>query len=113
MPLNQHEAVTTQARIAEIEARTGVQLTTVMVGRGDAYDELPWKAFALCASLAALVTLLAATLGDGWLQPLMRYAALSQALVILGTGAAGALAAVSVPSWARLFLRPARRDAEV
>ena len=87
-------------RAARLEARTGVQVVTTVVGRCDAYPEIPWKAFALCSGLA----LLAATL---WHPD-----AVLGGLTFLGTGAAAALATVFLPGFARLFLDAARREAE-
>jgi putative membrane protein len=110
MAQNPREATTIEARIAEIERRTGACIATAIVARCDAYIELPWKAFALGASFAALVTVMADLLASGWSAPRI---ALWHAMAILGVGAACALAAVWVPAWARLFLRPGRRDVEV
>jgi putative membrane protein len=93
------EADEIEARAARVEARTGAQVVTAIVPRSDAYVELPWKAFALGAALAGL----AAAVADVS-QPV---------LVILSVGAAGALLAVFVPAFARLFLTATRRDLEV
>ncbi|HXX85958.1 MAG TPA: TPM domain-containing protein [Casimicrobiaceae bacterium] len=98
------------AQIAAIEARCGVQIVTAVIGKADHYIELPWKAFALGASLAAVAAVAADALRPDWSSA---YAALWHAMAILGAGAASALAAIFFPAYARLFLRPARRDAEV
>jgi uncharacterized membrane protein len=87
-------------RSERLEARTGVQVVATVVGRCDAYPEIPWKAFALCSGLAFLAAMLwhpDAVLGG---------------LTFLGTGAAAALATVFLPAFARLFVDAARRDAE-
>jgi uncharacterized membrane protein len=87
-------------RSERLEARTGVQVVATVVGRCDAYPEIPWKAFALCSGLAFLATMLwhpDAVLGG---------------LTFLGTGAAAALATVFLPAFARLFVDATRRDAE-
>jgi putative membrane protein len=89
-------------RIASVEARTGAQLLVAVVPRSDSYVELPWKAFALGASLAALGVVIA----DG---PVTLLAVVA----ILGSGAIGSLLAILVPPFARLFLRQARSHAEV
>jgi putative membrane protein len=89
--------------IQTVEARTGVQVLVAVVPRSDSYVELPWKAFALGASLAAAAVVLA----GGWLT------ALPDAIVILGTASVCALLAAFVPSFARLFLREVRSHAEV
>lgn len=87
-------------RAARLEARTGVQVAAAVVGRCDAYPEIPWKAFALFSGLALLAAL-------PW-QP----GAVSAGLTFLGAGIVAALATVFVPPFARLFLDAARREAE-
>ena len=110
MSLTKHESDAIGEQIAAIEARCGGQIVTAIIGKADHYVELPWKAFALGASLTAAVVVAADALRPDWLSA---YAALSHALAILGAGAVSALAAIYLPAYARLFLRPARRDAEV
>ncbi|MDT3734678.1 MAG: TPM domain-containing protein [Denitratisoma sp.] len=87
-------------RAERLEARTGVQVAAAVVGRCDAYPEIPWKAFALCSALAALAAI-----------ALLQNAVLA-GLTFLGAGAAAALAAVFIPPFARLFLDAARRETE-
>ena len=53
MFLSHAEADAIDAQILELESRTGVQVVTAIVGKSDTYVELPWKAFALGASIAA------------------------------------------------------------
>lgn len=97
-------------QVASIEARTGVQVVTAIVGKSDNYVELPWKAFALGASLAAFVLVAADLWRPEWITagtPLV------DAVTILAAGAAVALLAIFVPPVARLFLRRHRAEAEV
>lgn len=96
--------------MADIEARTGAQIVPAIVGKADSYVELPWMAFALGASLAALGLVLA----DAW-RPHWTVAstAIVHVSIVLGPAAAAALLAVLAPPFARLFLRPARSHAEV
>ena len=54
MPLSTSERKAIDVATAEIEARTGVQVVTAIVGKADHYAELPWIAFAFGASIAAL-----------------------------------------------------------
>jgi putative membrane protein len=110
MALDPGEARTINERIGEIEARTGVRIATSIVARCDAYVELPWKAFALGAGLAGLATVLAALFAP---DRVPHAALLRQVVAILGAGASSALAAVWIPAWAHVFLRPSRRDLEV
>jgi putative membrane protein len=98
------------AATARVEARTGVQVVTAIVGKADHYAELPWMAFALGASIAALGAMVADWLRPQWVSAEV---ALVHTVTILGFGGASALAAVLLPSYARLFLRDAIRDVEV
>src|SRR5512140_2577098 len=108
--LSRAESDAIDALIENIESRTGVQMVVAAIGKSDSYAELPWKAFALGASVAALATVL----GDlWWPQWVSSDSALIVASVILGAGAACALLGVFVPPFARLFLRAARGHAEV
>jgi putative membrane protein len=96
--------------VARVEARTGVQVVTAVIGRADDYTELPWKAFALGVSLAGLLLVMADALRPQWVTS---YTALVHTTTMLGVGATAALLAIFVPPFARLFLRAARRDVEV
>jgi putative membrane protein len=98
------------AAIARVEARTGVQIVAAVVSKADTYAELPWMAFALGVSLAALGVAGVDWMGPGWPTP---HAALFCAVALLACGGASALLAVLMPAYARLFLRPAVRDREV
>jgi putative membrane protein len=110
MFLTPDEAGSLDAHVARVEAHTGVQIVTAVVGKSDTYAELPWMAFALGASAAACLTVAA----DAW-QPAWVTArtALVLALAVLGTGGAAALLAVFARPVARLFLRDTRSHTEV
>jgi len=97
-------------RIAEAEKRTGAQIVLAIVRRSDSYAELPWRAFALGASIAGLLVCIADAFSGGW-----NFVATSLIPVaaILGAGAAFALLAVPVPRFARLFLSGHRAETEV
>ena len=110
MPLSPSERQAIDAATAQVEARTGVQVVTAIVGKADHYAELPWMAFAFGASIAALGAVVADWLRPQWVSAEV---ALVHTVTILGFGAASALAAVLVPAYARAFLREARRDEEV
>jgi len=110
MRLQPAESEAIDRRIASVEARTGVHVLAAVVSRSDSYVELPWKAFALGASLSGFAVVVA----DMWLEQWVTSAtALLHAVAILGSAAACALLAVFVPPFARLFLREARSHAEV
>ena len=98
------------AAIARVEARTGVQIVTALVAKADTYAELPWMAFALGVSLAALGIVTFDAMQPAWPSS---HVALVCAVALLASGGASALVAVLVPGYARVFLRPAIRDLEV
>jgi putative membrane protein len=104
------EAAAIDTLVARIETRTGVQIATAIVGRSDAYTELPWKAFALGASLAGFALVAADAWNPQWTTS---YAALVHATAILLTGASLAIAAMFAPPFARLLLRRNRAEIEV
>jgi putative membrane protein len=110
MFLSRSEIEALDARIAALEAASGVEVVTAVIGKADAYPEVPWKAFAVGAAVAALATVVVDALRPDWASA---HAALRHAVAILGVGGAAALGTVFVPAWARLYLRPARRDVEV
>ena len=104
------ESAALEKEIAHLEAQTGVQLVTAVIGKADSYVELPWKAFALGAALAGFALVIAAALWPRWTDA---GDALIFAVAMLGAGAASAILAVAAPPYARLFLRATRRDVEV
>ena len=97
-------------RIASLEAATGVEAVTAVIARADSYPEIPWKAFALGASAAALAAVVVALFEPGWEA---FHAVAETALAVLAAGAAAALATVWIAPLARLFVPRARRAAEV
>ena len=103
-------AVAVERAIAHVEAVTGVQLIAAVVPRADLYPELPWRAFALGASLAGLIALMFDIARPDWLTA---QALLVQTLAILAGGALVGLAATRIGPFARLFLGPGRAKAEV
>jgi putative membrane protein len=108
--LTRIEADAIEARTAALEAHAGVQVVTAVVGKADHYSELPWKAFALGAVLAALAVVIADWLRPDWVGA---HVALLHVLTILGVGVVSALLAIYVPAYARVFLTTLRRDSEV
>ena len=100
---------TIDAAIARVEARTGVQIVTALVGRADTYAELPWMAFALGVAIAALAVVALELIRPNWLGGRAALAVVA----LLAMGAASALLAILLPAYARLFLRASVRDREV
>lgn len=104
------DAAAIERRVAEFEARTGVEIVAAVERRSDLYPEVPWRAFALGASLASLGSLTGDLLRPGWTTP---GALLAQAVSILGAGLLATLAAMLVPAIARLLIRNGRLQEEV
>ncbi len=98
-----------EAQVARVEAATGVQVVVALIDKADTYLELPWRAFALGASLGAFAMVIVDALSQSW----STVGALATAAGTLGAGAVLAVAAMLAPSFARLFLRDIRRNAEV
>lgn len=96
-------------RVASLERTAGVEVIAAVIARADSYPEIPWKAFALGASLALLAAVAAALISPGWEAA---EAIVETAVAALATGGAAALATVWVKPLARLFLTRTRRQAE-
>jgi putative membrane protein len=104
------ERIRLDRRVAEAEKRTGAQIVLAVIERSDSYPELPWKAFALGASIAGLAVSAAFLVRPVWSSG---SAALLAAAVTLATGSAAALLCVFAPGFARLFLDAHRAEGEV
>ena len=105
MLLTPAEAAAIESRVAKLEAERGVEVVTVLTRKSDVYPETVWKAFALGAALGALAVALADLAHPAWTGAAL---ALTSVLLVLGAGAACAVAAVFVPAVTRLFLRGSR-----
>lgn len=110
MYLTEAEARLVETRTAELERHAGVQVVAAVVGRADAYHEIPWKAFALGTAAALLAAFVAAWLRPGWSGAEL---SVVEAALVLCAGSAAALAAAYISPFARLFLDRDRADAEV
>jgi len=110
MQLTELERSTITSRVAALEARTGAQVVTAVVGKSDSYPEAPWKAYALGTGAAALACVIWQLAAGNWAADAAR---MGHVLVILGSGAFLALLAILCPRFARLFIDHTRRDAEV
>jgi len=100
MSLPESDRQSIAERTARLESRTGIDVVVAVVGRCDAYPEIPWKAFALFASLSGFASIV-------WHPD-----AVLTGLTILFMGAAAALAAAFVPPFGRFFLGRERRAGE-
>lgn len=103
-------AAAVRQRVSALESATGVELVAAVIARADSYPEIPWRAFALGASLAAAAAVTRALLQPGWES---FQAVVETAVAMLAAGGAAALLTVWVAPFARLFLPRARRQAEV
>jgi putative membrane protein len=104
------EAAAIEKRVAAFEARTCIEAVAAVERRSDVYPEVPWRAFALGAALAALVVVAGHAWRADWTTP---RALLVQAVAILGAGAVAALASSFLPWFGRLFIRRGRMEEEV
>ena len=107
--LNNEERSRLNKDIADAEKRTGAQIVLAVIERSDSYAEIPWKAFALGASIAGFLALVM-----NLLRPLTSAvtAALLAIVMILVAGAGFALLCVFFPNFARLFLPGHRAEVE-
>ena len=108
-PLTPQQAAAIERRIGEVEAGTGVQIVAAVWPRSDDYPEIPWRAFALGASVAALIAIAFDIGRPDWLSA---QALLLQAIMILGVGALAGLVAAKPSAYARQFLTQARARTE-
>jgi putative membrane protein len=108
--LTDAETARIEARVKALEAEAGTEVVAAVVEHSDVYHGLRWRAFAIAVSLAGLGVALLDELRPSW--PAAHGVLLALALV-LGAGAAAALAATVLPGFARLFLEPLRAAAEV
>lgn len=109
MQLTEQERTIIATRVAALEARTGTQVVTAVVGKSDSYPEAPWKAFALGAAAAALACVIWQLAARGWSADT---AETGHVLVILASGALLALFTILHAPFARLFVDRMRRDVE-
>jgi putative membrane protein len=104
------EAASLQTVVARVEGRTGVQVVPAVIGKADTYPEIPWEGFAIGSAFSALALVAADSWHPAWVTA---STAILHATVILGAGAACALAAAFLTPAARLLLRGMRADEEV
>ncbi|MBN2104041.1 TPM domain-containing protein [bacterium] len=108
--LSDHDRDQLDRLVAETEKNTNTQIVLAVIRRSDNYEELPWKAFALGASVAGLVILILNLFFCTWYQP-------ETALLIVAATLAGgfvfALLTVLEPGFAKWFLSAHRAKVEV
>ena len=96
-------------RIAEAEIQTNAQIVVATVNRCDNYAEIPWKAFAIGASLAGLAVVTADLAMNNRVIDIMLLLSVS---AVLATGTLMALLTLIFKGFARLFLPKSRRETE-
>lgn len=96
-------------RIAESEKITGAQIVLSVIDRCDSYQELPWKAFAMGASLSGLAIIVIDITRSVWISGTTILLAVS---ITLAVGFASALLCIFVPGFARFFLDKDRAEIE-
>jgi len=110
MPLSEKEQQQINSLVARFEAGTGIQAVAAIVGKTDAYPEIPWKAYAIGSALGALTIVLPLSpIADWSVSTLVAF----HAMTILGTGAVLAVLAALIPPVGRLFLDRLRAEGEV
>ncbi len=92
------------------EETTGAQAIAAIVGKADDYPDIPWKAFALGAAMAAM-----AVVADEFIRPdwASIHTPLRDVTAILVAGVLCCVAAMAIPGFGRLFLNRARARGEV
>ncbi|MBP1666949.1 MAG: hypothetical protein H6Q23_1809 [Bacteroidetes bacterium] len=96
-------------RIAEAELQTKAQIVVAMVRRCDNYAEIPWKAFAIGASVAGLAVVTTDLVMKDWIADIRL---LLSVTAVLATGTLLAMLTLIFKSFARLFLPKSRRETE-
>jgi putative membrane protein len=97
-------------QITDAEKRTKAQIIVAVIKRSDSYSELPWKAFAMGAAVAGLLTVVFELTVSYWTSHTMVILAV---IFMLALGAVLALLTIFLPPFARFFLSPHRKEAEV
>jgi len=108
--LSDHDRNRLGGLIVDVEKHTNTQIVLAVIQRSDSYAELPWKAFALGASIAALLIFILDLLSYGW------YPRVTVLIAVAGTlagGAVFALLTVLIPGFAKRFLSSFRAEVEV
>ncbi|HOW54587.1 MAG TPA: TPM domain-containing protein [Syntrophorhabdaceae bacterium] len=108
--LSEQDRTGLDERVAEAEKCTGTQVVLAVIERSDSYAEVPWKAFAMGASIAGLLVFVFG-LAPGSSSSNMT--ALVAVVATLAAGCALALLTIFVPALAGLFLSAHRVETEV
>jgi putative membrane protein len=96
--------------IADAEKGTNAQIVLAVIKRSDDYAELPWKAFAMSASVAGLFVVILDFILYYWVSYTTVFI---DVIIMLSTGALFALVTIFIPRFARIFLSANRAEVEV
>lgn len=107
--MNDQERLRLNQQVADVEKNADVQVVLAVVDRCDVYAELPWKAFALGASVAGFLIALLNMLGSRCVHCASVLIAVPATLAV---GVVSALLCIMVPAFARLFLDTTRAEVE-
>lgn len=110
MLLNTKEQQEINGLAQQFETLTGAQTVAAVVGKADDYPDIPWKAFALGAGMAALVVVADEFIRPDWASI---HSPLRDVALILAVGVLSAVVAAHVPALARLLLSREHAAAEV
>ena len=110
MPISAADARAIEQHIASIEARSGVQVVTMVVGKSDTYPELPWVAFAIGVALAALGVAVLDFVRPQWATATTAF---TQSVAILCIGVACATATIYIRGFAHALVSKVRAAIEV
>jgi putative membrane protein len=108
--LSDHDRKRLDACINDVEKRTNTQIVLALIQRSDIYAELPWKAFALGASVIALLIFILDLSFYDWYP---KITVLITMAGILGGGAVFVFLTLLIPGFARRFLSASRAEVEV
>ncbi len=108
--LTDDERSSLETLITKTEKRTNTQIVLAVIKKCDSYVELPWKAFALGASIVGLVMLVLNFPFSNWSPRLFAF------YEVVGTLAGGTVFAfltVLFPGFAKRFMSTDRAEVEV
>jgi putative membrane protein len=107
--LSENDRSQLEKRIAEAEKLTKTQIVLATAKRSDSYTEIPWKAFALGASITGLLVFSLDLIQVNWIND---SAVLISIVTILAASAFFVLLTILLPGFARLFLSESRAETE-
>jgi len=107
--LSEDDKIRLEERIAKAEELTKSQIVLATVRRSDNYPEIPWKAFALGASITGLIVFTTDLLLLKWIEATT---VLLSVVATLAGAAVSIVLTVLFPGFARLFITRGRAESE-